>query len=191
MTEIYREVEAPSEPEGPVDRAVARFPRAVSSAQGQECGMRRETWLPAAPAGAQAARSIVREAAAEVGLNPEGTWDLTLAATEAFANAVQHGEAWPNGCLLLVTEPCRRGLRVEVCDLGTFESTLEPAPLEATSGRGMRMIATLVDRLEVKTQEGSTVVRFEKHRDPASLSTDREAEWQAASNNGNRAAAVQ
>ena len=96
--------------------------------------MKRETWLPATPASARTARSLVREAAAGVGLDGERAWDLTLAATEAFANAVEHGEPWPNGCVLFVTQPCPRGLRVEVCDLGTFDSTLEPAPLEATSG---------------------------------------------------------
>jgi anti-sigma regulatory factor (Ser/Thr protein kinase) len=126
--------------------------------------MKRETWLPATPAGARVARSIVREAAAEAGLEGESAWDLMLAATEAVTNAVQHGKAWPNDCILFVTEPCLSGLWVEVCDLGTFDSALEPAPLEATSGRGMQIIAALVDHLEVRSRDGRTLVRFEKHR---------------------------
>jgi anti-sigma regulatory factor (Ser/Thr protein kinase) len=126
--------------------------------------MRRETWLPATPASAHAARAIVREAAAEAGLESEPAWDLMLAATEAVTNAVQHGKPWPNDCVLFTTEPCPRGLRVEVCDLGTFDSALEPAPLDATSGRGMQIIAALVDRLEVRNGGGPTRVRFEKHR---------------------------
>jgi anti-sigma regulatory factor (Ser/Thr protein kinase) len=127
-------------------------------------GARRETWVPATPAGARAARFIVREAAAEAGLEGESAWDLMLAATEAVTNAVQHGKAWPNDCILVVTERCRDGLWVEVCDLGTFDSALEPAPLEATSGRGMQIIAALVDSLEVRSRDGRTLVRFEKHR---------------------------
>jgi anti-sigma regulatory factor (Ser/Thr protein kinase) len=130
--------------------------------------MKREIWLPATPASAQDARSIVREAAAEAGLDGEPAWDLMLASTEAITNAMQHGKAWPNDCVLFVTEPCPRGLRVEVCDLGSFDSALEPAPLEATSGRGMQIIAALVDRLEVRTGEGCTLVRLEKYRGPAS-----------------------
>jgi anti-sigma regulatory factor (Ser/Thr protein kinase) len=126
--------------------------------------MRREAWLPATPAGARAARSIVRVAAAEAGLGGEPTWDLTLATTEAVTNAVKHGKTWPNGCILLVIQPCPRGVWVQVCDLGTFDSALEPAPLEATSGRGMQIIAALVDRLEVRSGDGRTLVRFEKHR---------------------------
>ena len=126
--------------------------------------MKRQAWLPATPASARAARSLVREAAAEAGLEGEPAWDLMLATTEAVANAVTHGKTWPNDCILFVTAPCPRGLSVQVCDLGTFDSTLEPAPLEATSGRGMQIIAALVDRLEVTSGDGQTLVRFEKHR---------------------------
>jgi anti-sigma regulatory factor (Ser/Thr protein kinase) len=141
--------------------------------------MRRETWLPATPASAQVARSIVREAAAEVGLEGDTVWDLMLASTEAVTNAVQHGKPWPNDCVLFATEPCPRGLRVEVSDLGTFDSALEPAPLDATCGRGIQIIAALVDRLEVKNGDGATRVRFEKHRGPASPVGDRELEHES------------
>jgi serine/threonine-protein kinase RsbW len=125
--------------------------------------MRRETWLPAVPESAAAARSIVRDAAARAGLDGEAAWDLMLATTEALNNAVQHGEAWSNDCVLLVTERSRRGLRVEVSDRGTFDGPHEPAPLEATSGRGLQIIAALADRFEVSCGNGRTLVRFEKH----------------------------
>ncbi len=138
--------------------------------------MKRETWLPATPASAGAARSIVREAAAEAGLEDEPTWDLMLATTEAVNNAVQHGKPWPNECVLFATEPYPGGLRVEVCDLGSFDSPLEPAPLDATSGRGMQIIATLVDRLEVKNGDGRTLVRLEKRRGRAPVRDKREHE---------------
>jgi anti-sigma regulatory factor (Ser/Thr protein kinase) len=129
--------------------------------------MKRETWLEAAPASTPTARTIVREAATEVGLGGASTWDLMLATTEAVSNAVQHGKAWPNNCILLATEPCERGLRVEVTDCGTFDSALEPAPLDSTSGRGIPIIAAVVDRLEVRNGDGRTRVRFERHRDAA------------------------
>jgi serine/threonine-protein kinase RsbW len=125
--------------------------------------MRRETWLPAAPASLPTARSIVSDAASEIGLDGESTWDLILATSEAFANAIQHGEPWPNDCILVATEPCARGLRVEVTDCGQFDSTLEPAPLDSTGGRGIPIIAAVVDRLEVKNGNGRTLVRFERH----------------------------
>jgi anti-sigma regulatory factor (Ser/Thr protein kinase) len=141
--------------------------------------MRRETWLPATAASAQIARSLVCEAAAEVGLERDPAWDLMLASTEAVTNAVQHGKPWPNDCVLFATEPCPRGLLVEVSDLGTFDSTLEPAPLDATCGRGIQIIAALVDRLEVKNGDGPTRVRFEKHRAPTPPDGDRHLEQES------------
>ena len=125
--------------------------------------MKRETWLPAAPASVGAARSIARQAATEAGLDDGCTWDLMLATSEAVANAVQHGTGWPNQDILLTTTRCARGLCVEVSNPGTFDGAPKPAALEATSGRGIRIIAAVVDRLEVQNGSGRTVVRFEKH----------------------------
>jgi serine/threonine-protein kinase RsbW len=122
-----------------------------------------ETWLRAAPVSVSTARAIVSEAATVAGLNDDGTHDLILATSEAVANAVQHGEPWPNDCILLVTEPSGSGLRVEVSDCGRFDDTLEPAPLDATCGRGIAIIAAIVDRLEVRNGDGQTVICFERH----------------------------
>jgi serine/threonine-protein kinase RsbW len=152
--------------------------------------MRQETWLPADPASAGLARRIVGEAAAKAGLEAEPAWDLMLAATEAVANAVQHGKPWPNDCVRFTTEPCPRGLRVEVCDLGRFDSTLEPASTDATCGRGMQIIAALVDRFEVRNGDGRTRVQFEKHRASSSLAGDGELEQEVPSGRGNGSAST-
>jgi serine/threonine-protein kinase RsbW len=177
MSEIDHWAEAPPETESEAGGSVACLaPGRAPSSPGlaPRCGgptRRRVTWLAATAASAQAARSLVREAAAEVGLDGEGSWDLMLAATEAVANAVQHGQAWPNGCVRFATQPCPRGLRVEVSDLGTFDSQLEPASLDATSGRGIRLIATLTDRFQITAKgDTGTTVWFEKHRNPETVS---------------------
>jgi serine/threonine-protein kinase RsbW len=125
--------------------------------------MRHETWLPAVPASARVARSLVRDAATEVGLDSDRTWDLMLATSEAFANAIQHGRAWSNECILLTTEPCAGGLRVEVTDCGSFAGTPGPTSIDSTSGRGIPIIAAVVDNLEVQNGNGRTLVRFERH----------------------------
>ena len=124
---------------------------------------RHETWLRAAPVSVSTARDIVSEAAKVAGLDRVATSDLILATSEAVANAVTHGEAWPNDCILLVTEPSASGLRVEVSDCGRFDSALEPAPLDATGGRGIAIIAAVVDRLEVRNGDGQTVIGFERY----------------------------
>lgn len=125
--------------------------------------VKRRTWLPATPASAGPARVFVHEAATAAGLDDACTWDLMLATSEAVANAVQHGKAWPNGNILVTTEPCPCGLRVEVTDCGSFDSTIEPTPLESESGRGLPIIAAVVDLLEVRNRNGRTLVRFERH----------------------------
>jgi serine/threonine-protein kinase RsbW len=133
--------------------------------------MRTETWLPAVAASAQAARSIVHDAATEAGLEDARAEDLVLATSEAFANAIQHGRAWANECILLTTEPCGGGLRVEVTDCGNFDSRLEPTPIDATSGRGIPIIAAVVDRLEVQNGNGRTLVRLEKYAEAEMFSS--------------------
>jgi serine/threonine-protein kinase RsbW len=140
--------------------------------------MRQETWLPAVPASARVARSIVRGAATEAGLDGDRAWDLMLATSEAFANAIQHGRAWANECILLTTEPCAGGLRVEVTDCGRFDRALEPTPIDATSGRGIPIIAAVVDHLEVQNGNGRTLVRFERHA-PADASSSAHV-WERA-----------
>ena len=133
--------------------------------------MKRESWLPAAPESAPLARAIVREAAVEHGLGGEATWDLALATTEAMANAILHGTACDHnggkGILLRVL-PWEEGLCVEVCDCGHFDSELPPPPSpEATSGRGITIIAAVVDHFELVPDPRRTRVRFGKRRDLA------------------------
>jgi anti-sigma regulatory factor (Ser/Thr protein kinase) len=128
--------------------------------------MRRELYLPAVPASAPAARALVREAAAMLGLDGRSTWELMLATTEAVANAIEHGEPCPSGedCIGLTLEQFDAELSVEVHDCGSFNSA--PAPLDHLSarGRGIPLMAAVVDRLELHPADGSTRVRFTKRR---------------------------
>jgi anti-sigma regulatory factor (Ser/Thr protein kinase) len=131
--------------------------------------MKRESWLPAAPESAPLARAIVREAAVEHGLDGEATWDLTLATTEAVTNAIVHGTACDVGDgkgILLRVIPCHDGLCVEVCDCGQFDSELVPPAPDATSGRGIPIIAAVVDQLAIVPDACQTRVRFGKRRVP-------------------------
>jgi anti-sigma regulatory factor (Ser/Thr protein kinase) len=123
--------------------------------------MMRESWLPAAPESATRARALVREAALEQGLGDDGAWSLTLATSEAVSNAILHGTACPNGILLRVL-PWNDGLCVEVCDCGEFEAAPLPPGPEAPHGRGIPIIAAVVDHFEVVPDGPLTRVRFAK-----------------------------
>jgi serine/threonine-protein kinase RsbW len=119
--------------------------------------------LPAAPAGVPLARAMVREMASELRLDGFTTWELMLATTEAFANAVQHGQACDSRGIFLRVE--RRGgqVVVEVSDCGgCFPRTSSSRKRRGEGGRGMRIIAAIMDHLEVVRDARATRVRFWK-----------------------------
>jgi serine/threonine-protein kinase RsbW len=126
--------------------------------------MKRESWLPAAPESAPLARAIVRDAAAEYGLDGETTWDLMLATSEAVANAILHGSACgdPSRGVMLSVEIDEKTISIEVCDCGSFEAELRPAEHDDLGGRGIPIIAALADHFELLPEPSGTRVRFGK-----------------------------
>jgi serine/threonine-protein kinase RsbW len=124
--------------------------------------MKRESWLPAAAASAPEARAIVRDAASELRLDGSTTWDLMLATTEAFANAVEHGEPCDPRGIYLGVETRDGTIGIEVRDCGCFPLEPRSSKPDQQGGRGMPIIATIMDTLEVAPESDSTRVRFEK-----------------------------
>ena len=124
--------------------------------------MKRETWLPAAPASAPEARAIVRAAASELRLDKTTTWDLMLATTEAVANALEHGKPCDPGGIYLGLETRDGTLGIEVRDCGCFPPEARTRKPDEQGGRGMPIIAKIMDKLEVVPSPRLTRVRFEK-----------------------------
>jgi anti-sigma regulatory factor (Ser/Thr protein kinase) len=126
--------------------------------------MMRESWLPAAPESVTRARGLVRDAAVEQGLDDDGAWSLMLATSEAVSNAVLHGTPCSDGekAILLRVLPWNAGLCVEVCDCGGFDAAPLPPGPAATHGRGIPIIAAVVDHFEVVPDGPLTRVRFAK-----------------------------
>jgi serine/threonine-protein kinase RsbW len=130
--------------------------------------MRRETWLPAAPEGVPRARAIVRELACDLSLDSETTWELMLATTEAFANAVEHGQPCDSRGILLRAELRDGRMGVEVADCGgCFPGSGASKKSRGEGGRGMRIIEAITDQLEVHPDRGATRVRFAKQLLPS------------------------
>jgi serine/threonine-protein kinase RsbW len=105
---------------------------------------------------------MVRETAAELGLDGDTTFDLMLATTEAFANAVEHGTPCHPRGIQLRMEVADGRLGVEVRDCGCFPVSPQTAKRRGEGGRGMPIIAAIMDQLEVRSDPGSTRVRFQK-----------------------------
>jgi serine/threonine-protein kinase RsbW len=125
--------------------------------------MRQEAWLPAAPESAPRARAIVREVAVE--LEPDGatTWELMLATTEAVANAVEHGQPCDPRGIFLGVDGRDGNVAVEVSDCGgCFPKQRPTSKRRREGGRGMPIIAAVMDHVEVVPDTGWTRVRFGK-----------------------------
>ncbi|MEU0964308.1 ATP-binding protein [Streptomyces sp. NPDC005917] len=118
------------------------------------------------------------------GVDPDISYDLSVALSEACANAVEHGGAGRTTEAYRVTayldgEKCR----IEVADSGPgfgpgFARTQEirPARPDAENGRGLCLIRELADHVHIgnKPGRGGTVVSFDKilkwTKDPSLLS---------------------
>ncbi|MCZ0988208.1 ATP-binding protein [Streptomyces diastatochromogenes] len=116
------------------------------------------------------------------GVDPDVSYDLSVALSEACANAVEHGgygsrdgrsEAY-RVTAYLDGEKCR----IEVADSGpgfTRTQDIRPARTDAEHGRGLCLIRELADHVHIgaKPGRGGTVVSFDKmlkwKKDPSLL----------------------
>lgn len=107
--------------------------------------------LPTQTAAIAQARASLDELEAQ--LDPIALSDLRLLVSEVVTNAIRHTNAPENGRILLVVEPGRDGVRVEVHDEGPgFTAPAVPAPrATGTSGWGLFLVERLARRWGVET----------------------------------------
>ncbi|AZM47197.1 ATP-binding protein [Streptomyces sp. WAC 06738] len=120
------------------------------------------------------ARRLLVGAMETAGVDPDVAFDLSLALTEACANAVEHGGAAPGEDYRVTA--CFDGDRchIEVIDSGPGFATPDPAPgspapsppltdTGAEGGRGLFLIAELSDHVDIRDRPGrGAVVSFDK-----------------------------
>ncbi|MBZ9642863.1 MULTISPECIES: ATP-binding protein [unclassified Streptomyces] len=118
------------------------------------------------------ARRLLLGTMETAGVDPDVSYDLSVALTEACANAVEHGGDTVHGCTseayrvtaYLDGEKCR----IEVADSGPgfARPQARPAPAhpEAEHGRGLCLIEELADHVHIgnKPGPGGAVVSFDK-----------------------------
>ncbi|MEU2235988.1 ATP-binding protein [Streptomyces vietnamensis] len=117
------------------------------------------------------ARRLLLGTMETAGVDPDVSYELSVALTEACANAVEHGGAGgprERGGAYRVTayldgETCR----IEVADSGPgFPGTAAPVRPsdEAEHGRGLRLIEELADHVQFgnRSGRGGAVVSFDK-----------------------------
>jgi serine/threonine-protein kinase RsbW len=114
--------------------------------------------LPLHPRGIRTVRHIARSALRELGVDRQTVGDLELALTEACANALEH--ASPGQAYGVKMSIDAQRCEFDIVDFGSgFEETASARPpgevAAAESGRGLRLMRALVDRVEVTSGPGS------------------------------------
>jgi anti-sigma regulatory factor (Ser/Thr protein kinase) len=119
-----------------------------------------ELWLRADPVELRTARRFAEAAADDFGLDTDARFRFTLAVNEAVANAIEHGSPSPDGRVQLRISAQGESLTFEVRDWGSFSVGMPSAGKLQERGRGLAMMATLVDEVDLKPSDDSTVVRL-------------------------------
>jgi anti-sigma regulatory factor (Ser/Thr protein kinase) len=119
-----------------------------------------ELWLRADAVELRTARRFAEAAAKDFGLDADARFRFTLAVNEAVANAIEHGAPSADGRVQLRISSQRESLTFEVRDWGSFSVGRPAAGNLQERGRGLAMMATLVDEVDLKPSDDSTVVRL-------------------------------
>jgi serine/threonine-protein kinase RsbW len=126
--------------------------------------------LPRDAASVPVGRQVLDSCLETLGVAPDTRADIALALSEACANVVQHAGPGEEYEVRVGARNCR--CTIEVVNTGSgdgesaaaaFAVTDEPAPITAESGRGLKIMAAVVDNLQL-TGNGhqGTTVHFEK-----------------------------
>ncbi len=115
-----------------------------------------------------AARRLIEETAGDLGFDDAAIWDMKCAVTEALTNALEHGSPSGDGLIHLRLGRDHGDMLLEVWGGGKPNG----APhVDATHrGRGIAIMTALMDDVELRRNDGDTVVRLVK-RLPDRLAT--------------------
>ena len=129
---------------------------------------RKELAMPSGEIDLDAARRLIEQTASNLGFDDSAIWDMKCAATEALTNAVDHGSPTGDGRIHLRLGRDHGDMLLEVWGGGKADG----APhVDATHrGRGIAIMTALMDDVEMRRNNGDTVVRLVK-RLPTSTTT--------------------
>jgi serine/threonine-protein kinase RsbW len=108
--------------------------------------------------------------AADAGFDDEEVMKISMAVREAAVNAVLHGNAYdPNKKVTLAFERTGSDLVISIrdqgkgLDAGKIPDPLAPENLLKTSGRGIFLIRSFMDVVEIHPSQTGTELRMIKH----------------------------
>jgi anti-sigma regulatory factor (Ser/Thr protein kinase) len=127
----------------------------------------REVWLVADANELAETRRRADEAAASYGLDAPDRFAFAFAVNEAVSNAIEHGSPSPEGRIRLRFAEEADALVFSVQDYGEFtpQASFVDQPLDR--GRGLALMASMVEELGLCRGSTGTLVRLIKRRTPA------------------------
>lgn len=125
---------------------------------------RRELTLPAELSKLPQARAFAEASAIDFGFSDETAFQIKAAASEAAANAIEHGSGGPADEVKLEAVAENGSFVLYVRDSGRFRPrTREPGDLPER-GRGLDFLGLMMDEVDVRPGRDGTVVRMLKRR---------------------------
>jgi FixJ family two-component response regulator/anti-sigma regulatory factor (Ser/Thr protein kinase)/putative methionine-R-sulfoxide reductase with GAF domain len=113
--------------------------------------------LPAEPEALITARRALRNWLAEVGVDAEALYDITLATGEACTNAIEHAYAPGEASFDLEAIRGEADVLVSVRDYGSWRP-----PRGQNRGRGLKLMQTLMDDVNVRREKTGTIVELRR-----------------------------
>jgi len=108
------------------------------------------------------ARDWAREVAAEAGLAEPDCFQVRLAMSEAVGNAIQHGSREESDPIRIDAYKRNGHLVFEVRDTGRFTAPATQSTLDDEGGRGLEVLAMIMDEVEMQSVSDGSIVRFAK-----------------------------
>jgi anti-sigma regulatory factor (Ser/Thr protein kinase) len=127
----------------------------------------REVWLVADPTELAEMRRLADEAAASYGLKEPERFAFAFAVNEAVSNAIEHGSPSPEGTIHIRFSEEDDALVFRVRDYGKFASRGKLPDEPSSRGRGLALMATMVEELGLCRGSTGTLVRLTKRHEPA------------------------
>jgi serine/threonine-protein kinase RsbW len=116
------------------------------------------------------AEQMATRVAQEMGFGEDEVMQISMAVREGAVNAVLHGNAYaPDKKVILAFERTSDGLVITIrdqgkgIDLGGIPNPLAPENLLKTSGRGIFLMRSFMDEVEIRPSQTGTEVKLIKH----------------------------
>jgi anti-sigma regulatory factor (Ser/Thr protein kinase) len=128
--------------------------------------MKREVWLVAEPTELAETRRLADAAAASYGLPGDERFAFAFAVNEAVSNAIEHGSPSPEGTIHVRFAEEGDALVFCVKDYGEFSPQPKMEESPSHRGRGLALMASMVEELGLCRDSTGTLVRLIKRRRP-------------------------